>query len=104
MTLGFPIVRVPVLSKATTFTECVISSASASLIKIPFLAPRPVPTIIDVGVARPKAHGHAMTRTAMPLIMACSQLPVAKPQPKIVRSAITTTTGTKTALTRSTKR
>ena len=32
-------------------------------ISIPFSAPIPVETIIDVGVASPKAHGHAMTKT-----------------------------------------
>ena len=33
--------------------------------EVPASAPRPVPTMIAVGVARPIAHGQAMTRTAM---------------------------------------
>ena len=33
-------------------------------------APRPVPTIIDIGVARPSAHGHAMISTATALTSA----------------------------------
>ena len=32
--------------------------------RIPFSAPIPLPTIKAVGVARPKAHGQAITRTA----------------------------------------
>ena len=32
---------------------------------IPYWAPLPIPTMIAVGVARPKAQGHAATRTAM---------------------------------------
>ena len=40
------------------------SSASAFLTRIPLWAPRPVPTIIDIGVARPRAHGQAMISTA----------------------------------------
>src|SRR5699024_12593834 len=35
------------------------------LIKTPFSAPLPVPTIIAAGVAKPKAHGQAITRTEM---------------------------------------
>ena len=39
------------------------SSASAFLIRMPACAPRPTPTMIDIGVARPSAHGQAMMRT-----------------------------------------
>ena len=60
---GFPSVIVPVLSNITVFILCVISNASPLLINIPFSAPFPVPTIIDVGVASPKVHGHAITST-----------------------------------------
>lgn len=35
---------------------------AASLISIPAFAHLPTPTIIAVGVASPRAHGHAMTR------------------------------------------
>src|SRR3972149_205678 len=34
--------------------------------RMPCSAPRPEPTINAVGVARPRAHGHAITRTAIP--------------------------------------
>lgn len=39
----------------------------ADLIKIPFSAPFPVPTMMAVGVARPKAQGQEMTSTEMPM-------------------------------------
>ena len=41
----------------------------------PALAPRPLPTIIAVGVARPSAQGQAMTRTATALTSAGSNSP-----------------------------
>merc|ERR1712100_132515 len=62
-TLGLPSVNVPVLSKHTTVTSCAISSGWPPLIKIPSFAPTPVPTMTAVGVANPRAHGHAMTNT-----------------------------------------
>ena len=34
--------------------------------RMPFSAPLPVPTMMAVGVARPSAHGQAMTMTAVP--------------------------------------
>jgi len=37
------------------------------LIKIPFLTPTPIPTSTAVGVAKPKAQGHAITNTEMPV-------------------------------------
>ena len=40
------------------------SSTSGPLIRMPSWAPRPVPTISAVGVARPSAHGQAMISTA----------------------------------------
>ncbi len=39
------------------------SNASAFLIKTPACAPRPTPTMIDIGVARPSAQGQAMIST-----------------------------------------
>ena len=36
-------------------------------------APRPVPTMIDIGVARPSAHGQAMMSTATALTSACAR-------------------------------
>ena len=38
--------------------------ASALLKSTPFDAPRPLPTIIAIGVARPREHGQAITKTA----------------------------------------
>ncbi len=64
MTRGLPSVRVPVLSSTTAFTEPSRSSASALRNSTPFSAPLPVPTMIEVGVARPSAQGQAMIRTA----------------------------------------
>ena len=43
---------------------CAVSRLSPPLISTPFSAPRPVPTMIAVGVASPRAQGHAMMRTA----------------------------------------
>mmetsp|Transcript_61810 Transcript_61810/g.146297 ORF Transcript_61810/g.146297 Transcript_61810/m.146297 type:complete len:219 (-) Transcript_61810:3343-3999(-) len=60
--------------------------------------------MMAVGVARPRAHGQAMTSTATALRIAASQLPVPSPQPSSVRAAMPMTTGTNTALTWSTSR
>ena len=43
------------------------SSASASRTRMPSCAPRPMPTMIDIGVARPSAQGQAMISTATAL-------------------------------------
>ena len=63
VTCGFPLVIVPVLSKTIAVKLLAASRISPFLIKIPFLAPRPVPTIKAVGVANPKAQGQAITIT-----------------------------------------
>ena len=60
---GLPEVTVPVLSKTTASTFSKDSIASALLNRMPFLAPRPVPTMMAVGVAKPNAHGQEITRT-----------------------------------------
>ncbi len=60
---GFPSVRVPVLSTISTSTLVNVSRASAFLMRTPLLAPRPIPTIIDMGVAKPTAQGQAMIST-----------------------------------------
>ena len=62
-TLGLPSVSVPVLSTTSVSTFSMRSRASAFLISTPDCAPRPTPTMIDIGVARPSAHGHAMIST-----------------------------------------
>ena len=58
----------------TVLLEDVISNASADLIKIPFAAPRPVPTMIAVGVASPRAHGQEITSTEIATESANSKL------------------------------
>ena len=63
-TRGAPSVRVPVLSKTTVLILWAVSRASALRIKMPCIAPRPMPTITAVGVASPRAHGQAITSTA----------------------------------------
>ena len=63
VTRGLPSVRVPVLSTTRVSTFSNRSSASAFLISTPTLAALPTPTMIDIGVARPSAHGQAMMST-----------------------------------------
>ena len=53
-TFGLPSVSVPVLSTTSVSTFSMRSSASAFLISTPACAPRPTPTMIDIGVARPE--------------------------------------------------
>ena len=62
-TSGSPRVSVPVLSSTTVSSDAACSSATAFLNRMPRLAPRPVPTMIAVGVARPSASGQVMTTT-----------------------------------------
>ncbi len=66
---GLPSVSVPVLSTISVSIWRRCSIASASLNSTPELAPRPVATMIDIGVASPSAHGQAMISTAMALIV-----------------------------------
>ena len=63
VTAGRPSVRVPVLSTMMVLTFSIFSSASAFLISTPACAPRPTPTMIDIGVANPNAQGQAMIST-----------------------------------------
>ena len=62
-TFGLPSVSVPVLSMTSVSIFSMRSSASAFLISTPACAPRPTPTMIDIGVARPSAQGQAMIST-----------------------------------------
>ena len=62
-TRGFPSVKVPVLSATSVSIFSSRSSASASLISTPAVAPLPIPTMIDIGVASPSAQGQAMMTT-----------------------------------------
>ena len=63
VTFGLPSVSVPVLSTTSVSTLSMRSRASAFLISTPACAPRPTPTMIDIGVARPSAQGQAMIST-----------------------------------------
>ena len=60
---------------------------------MPSWAPRPVPTISAVGVARPSAHGQAMISTATAAVNAAAGLPPTASQPPRVARASTITTG-----------
>ncbi len=113
MTSGCPLVNVPVLSNTTVRTDPKRSSASEVYITTPIVAPLPVPTMMAVGVARPMAHGQAITSTATILISArenwltpesAATAGPKKNQPKKVKTAYTITAGTKTAETRSARR
>ena len=99
VTWGFPFVTVPVLSSTTVSTVRAISKAWAERTRMPCSAPLPVPTIMAVGVARPKAQGQEITSTPMPIDMANSKLfPMSSQTAKVTR-AIPITAGTKTPLT-----
>ena len=65
-------VSVPVLSKTITSSLVASSSAAAFLNRMPLDAPRPVPTITAIGVARPSASGQAMTKTVIVSVSAKS--------------------------------
>ena len=100
---GFPSVSVPVLSTTSVSTFSSRSSASAFWISTPADAPRPVPTMIAIGVARPSAHGHAMIRTATALTSAMRQPRLRSPRSPTRRTPDrdrTTTAGTNHADTR----
>ena len=66
LTYIFPEVSVPVLSKTIVSIILIFSRISAPLMRIPYDAARPVPTMTAVGVARPRAHGQAITRVEIP--------------------------------------
>ena len=78
------------------------SKASLPLNSTPSSAPRPVPTRIAAGVARPRAQGQAMIRTATPLRRAVASSASPRSQPTNVAEPIARTTGAKTPATRST--
>ena len=98
---SFPVVTVPVLSRTIVSTRLVDSRTSGPRMIIPSCAPRPVPTIRAVGVARPSAQGQAMIRTATAAVKAEAALPSTSSQAASVQSAMTITTGTKIAEIRS---
>ncbi len=106
VTLGRPTVSVPVLSNTTVSTLRRRSSAAALRISTPCSAPRPLATMMAVGVASPMAHGQAITSTATALLSACRSAGSgpSSHQPANVSAAMPSTTGTKTAATRSARR
>ena len=98
VTAGLPSVMVPVLSSTTAFTWWAVSRASADLMRMPFFAPTPVPTIIEVGVARPRAQGQEMTSTEIAAFKAAGIPCPASIQMMNASTAILMTTGTKMPL------
>jgi len=75
------------------------------LIRIPCCAPFPKPTITAVGVARPRAQGHAATITAVVNRKETSQVtPPMNNHARNVAIAITMTRGTKTSAIASARR
>ena len=105
-TSGRPSVRVPVLSNTTVSIRCATSSASPPLMRMPASAPRPVPTMIAVGVARPIAHGHATITVAIALVRARVSRgsgPTSSHATNVTTPRMSTS-GTKTSLIRSARR
>ena len=99
-----PVVTVPVLSSTMVSTRRVLSSTSGPLIRMPSWAPRPVPTISAVGVARPRAHGQAMIRTATAAVKAAPAPAPAPSQKARVPTDRAITIGTKNPEIRSASR
>ncbi len=99
-----PVVTVPVLSRTTVSTRRVDSRTSGPLMSRPSWAPRPVPTISAVGVARPSAHGQAMISTATAAVNAYAALSPVPSQNPSVATAMPITTGTKMPEIRSARR
>ena len=99
-----PSVTVPVLSSTMRFTVCVVSSTCALRISMPSCEPRPVPASSAVGVARPSAHGQAITSTETAALNARGTSCDTTSHPMRVRSEITRIVGTKIAETRSARR
>ena len=96
-TFGVPSVSVPVLSTTRVSTFSMDSSTSAFLMRTPTVAPFPVPTMMDMGVAKPKAQGHAIIKTATILTNANAKRGSGPQIPQIinVKILIPTTAGTK---------
>ena len=67
---GRPSVNVPVLSMISVSILRRFSMAAASRNNTPWVAPWPVATMIDIGVAKPSAQGQAIMSTATALINA----------------------------------
>src|SRR5262249_19316007 len=89
--------RVPALSTTSVSTFRSDSMASAFLNSTPIVAPLPVATIIDIGVASPSAQGQAIMSTAIALTRAWAMRGEgpARLQTMKVTTAAPTTAGTK---------
>ena len=72
--------------------------------RIPRLAPLPMPATSATGVAKPSAHGHATTRTVTAAMKPPEGLPAISHHPTNVSTASAKTIGTKTPEIRSTSR
>ena len=96
-TFGRPSVSVPVLSTIKVFTLQRFSIAAASRKSTPCDAALPLATIIDIGVAKPSAHGQAIINTETALIKPKTQLGCGpkKPHAKKLSKAMLTTESTK---------
>lgn len=95
VTAGSPFVTVPVLSSTTVSTEWVTSRISPERIRMPCRAPRPVPTMIAVGVARPSAQGQAITSTEVNTLRTKVKSFPAMAQITAASTAMAMTVGTK---------
>ncbi len=94
---GLPSVNVPVLSTTMVSIWRITSIASAFLNSTPRCAPRPVATMMDIGVASPSAHGQAMMSTATALTSAKARAGSGPTRAQMtkVTTATPTTVGTK---------
>ena len=94
--MGFPVVKVPVLSSTTVSTLRSCSNVAASLNKMPMDAAFPVATMMATGVARPNAQGQDITNTAMADVSAKEISLLISSQTSSTIAAMDMTTGTKT--------
>ena len=94
---GLPQVIVPVLSSTIASSLRAACRESPPRKRIPCSAPLPMPTVSDVGVARPSAHGQAMISTVTPTITAYASAGVGPRlyQPAKAPAAMISTAGTK---------
>ena len=92
------------MSSITAFTLPAVSSASPLFTNMPSSAPRPAATIIAVGVARPSAHGQAITSTDMNTLTASAKSRANTSHSMNANIATPPTAGTKYAATASAMR
>src|SRR3989339_1512175 len=95
VTAGFPMVRVPVLSKATTLISRANCKEEASLMMMPFWAALAVAAMTAVGTARPKVQGQAIIKTVINTVRAKRKPLPKRNQIENETRAIKRTAGTK---------